>query len=63
MGGSVAKVVKEMLWEKAGIPTLTTDVDLLDPSEALERNLKNLFEKYLVMLKPGGKKGSSTRSG
>lgn len=51
MGGSVAKVVKDMLWEKAGISTLTVDVDILDPSEALEHTLKDLIEKYLDMLK------------
>jgi benzoyl-CoA reductase/2-hydroxyglutaryl-CoA dehydratase subunit BcrC/BadD/HgdB len=54
MGGSVSKVVKDMLWEKAGIPTLTVDVDLLDPSKVLEQNLKDLIEKFLDILKQKG---------
>jgi len=50
MGGATAKVVKETLWEKLKIPTLTMDVDMLDASKSLEARLKDLIEKFLDIL-------------
>ena len=50
MGGAAAKVVKDSLWEKLKIPTLTMDVDMLDASKSLEARLKDLIEKFLDIL-------------
>ncbi|MCJ7593455.1 MAG: 2-hydroxyacyl-CoA dehydratase family protein, partial [Desulfobacterales bacterium] len=50
MGGAAAKLVKDTLWDRLKIPTLTVDVDLLDASKSLEARLKDLIEKFLDIL-------------
>jgi len=50
MGGAVAKIMKDTLKEKVGIPTLTFDLDMLDPSSATEKALKEALEEFLAVL-------------
>lgn len=50
MGGAMSKIVKDTLAEKVGIPTLTVDVDLLDPSPASEKRTKERIEGFLESL-------------
>lgn len=53
MGGAMSKIVKDTLADKAGIPTLTVDVDLLDPSPASEKRVRERIESFLESLVGG----------
>ena len=55
MGGAMSKIVKDTLMEKVGIPTMTVDVDLLDPSPASEKRTKERIEGFLESLSVGNK--------
>jgi len=50
MGGAVARVIKDTLKEKAGIPTLTVDIDILDNTEAVGKHLKKQLEQFFLVL-------------
>ena len=43
-------VIKDTLKEKAGIPTLTVDVDILDNTEAVGKHLKKQLEQFFLVL-------------
>jgi benzoyl-CoA reductase/2-hydroxyglutaryl-CoA dehydratase subunit BcrC/BadD/HgdB len=53
MGGALSKMVKDTLAEEVGIPVLTVDVDLLDPSPAAEKRTKERIEGFLESLAMG----------
>ncbi|HLB11374.1 MAG TPA: 2-hydroxyacyl-CoA dehydratase family protein [Dehalococcoidia bacterium] len=49
-GGSMAKVVKDTLADKVGIPVLNLDLDILDPSAAEQKRTKERIEGFLESL-------------
>jgi len=53
MGGAVARIIKETLKERVGIPTLTFDLDMLDPSATTEKALKEALDEFLEVLAQG----------
>ena len=51
MGGATARIVEETLMEKAGIPTLSCEVDTVIPSPATEKVLKEGVDRFIEVLK------------
>lgn len=45
--GALSKIVKDTLAQKAGIPTLNLDLDILDPSPAEEKRIMERIEGFL----------------
>ena len=59
MGGAVNRVIKDQLREKAGIPTLTVDVEMIcDKSESVEKHLKKQLEQFFLVLDTARKKAA-----
>jgi len=59
MGGAVTRVIKDQLRKKAGIPTLTVDVEMIfDKSEAVEKHLKKQLEQFFLVLDTAKKKAA-----
>lgn len=49
-GCAMVRTLKDALMERAGIPTLVLDVDVLDPSFVSEEELKDRFEGFFEVL-------------
>jgi benzoyl-CoA reductase/2-hydroxyglutaryl-CoA dehydratase subunit BcrC/BadD/HgdB len=56
LGGAAARTIKDQLKEKVGIPTLSADLDILDPSEAVGAHLKEQLEQFFLILDNAKKK-------
>ncbi|MFH2047512.1 MAG: 2-hydroxyacyl-CoA dehydratase family protein [Pseudomonadota bacterium] len=50
MCGAVSRLIKDQLREKAGISTLTVDVDVMENSAAVEEELKKKLEQFFLVL-------------
>ena len=52
-GAAMVRTVKDALREKAGIPTLVVDIDVLDPTFVTDDELKDKIEGFLETLEEG----------